>query len=71
MPKASTYRISEKYKGVYQFKNLGVYTRWCAIGTVNGRKFNIPSDSERDAALKYDKKMIEIGKEPVNILKRK
>lgn len=37
----------------------------------NGKLWSSRHETEREAALAYDKKMLELGKEPVNILKRK
>ena len=71
MPRKEKYIKSDKYRGVFCFKSLGKFTTWKAMGSANGRKFTIMAESERDAALKFDKKRIELGKEPVNILKRK
>ena len=64
---------SEIYKGVYKAKrpSVGSAECWVASGSINGVRFNTHSPTERGAALKYDMKMIENGKEPVNILKRK
>ena len=62
---------SKKYKGVYHYKNSRNKVFWLAQGSIRGINFNIHTTSERDAALKYDKKMIENGKPPVNILKPK
>ncbi len=62
---------SKLYKGVYWVRGWGgrrIY--WNARGSINGRGFSIFDKTERGAALKYDKKMIENGKPPVNILKR-
>lgn len=59
------------YKNVYKIITDGRYVTWAAYGTVKGRRFIICAKTEREAALKYDIKMIEAGKNPVNILKRK
>ncbi len=62
---------SKLYKGVYWRRSYsGKYKYWVAAGSIKGRHFGISAKSEREAALKYDKKMIENGKPPVNILKR-
>ena len=62
---------SELYKGVYFLKNGKNGGNWIAQGSINNKKFMITSQNERDAAIKYDMKMIETGREPKNILKRK
>jgi len=66
----NSYIKSEIYRGVYLYRIGGKYNYWFARGTVKGKSFAITCKSERDAGLKYDMKMIEMGKEPVNILKR-
>ncbi len=58
---------SKLYKGVYWRVTGGKYKFWFAAGSINGKHFAIYAKSEREAALKYDKKMIENGKDPVNI----
>ena len=62
---------SKLYKNVYFHKINGKDIVWYCSGSINGLKFFINSTSERDAAIKYDMKMIETGREPKNILKRK
>ena len=60
-----------KYKGVSKVLNSGKYVKWMTqyyTGTSRWMKF---CDTEREAAIAYDMKMIEKGKEPVNILVRK
>ena len=66
----NSYSKSKLYKNVYSFMSSGKYLNWFAKGSINGVVFTINSQTERGAALKYDKKMIENGKEPKNILKR-
>ena len=61
---------SKLYKGVYRHMSSGRWLYWMACGSINARHFTIHSKTERGAALKYDKKMIENGKNPVNILKK-
>lgn len=58
-----------KYKGVSQVRVKGRYIYWKTAGWANGRSFFGLYDTEREAAIAYDKKMIESGREPVNILK--
>lgn len=60
-----------KYKGVYSYITHGKHLCWHTSGSIKGRRFSIYAKTEREAALKYDKKMIENGKPPVNILKPK
>lgn len=59
-----------KYKGVTQIIEQGKYIYWRTSGSINGRRFTGIYDTEKEAAIQYDKKMIENGKEPVNILKK-
>jgi hypothetical protein len=64
-------KTSNKYKYVkYKDCKDGV-RRWYACLRGKGRGNSWAAKSERDAALKIDKKLIEMGKEPVNILVRK
>jgi hypothetical protein len=60
-----------KYKGVSQVRIRGCYIYWRTAGWANGRSFFGLYDTEREAAIAYDVKMIETGMEPVNILKPK
>jgi hypothetical protein len=62
---------SKIYKGVYTQRCKGRDGYWFARGSINGKRFAIYAKTEREAGLKYDMKMIENGKEPVNVLKRK
>ena len=55
--------ISDKYKLVYVYETNGV-----KIYRSNHGQYY---DNEREAALSVDKNLIEDGKEPINILKRK
>lgn len=62
---------SKKYKYVqYQDGKDGV-RHWYACLRGSGYGNSWAAKSERDAALKIDKKLIEMGKEPVNILVRR
>lgn len=63
---------SSKYKGIY-YDLAGVRNcyRWQASKTFKGIKWRKDCKTEREAAIAYDKKLIELGLEPVNILKRK
>ncbi len=57
---------SDKYKGVYLYELRGEIKYKAGFGgTVHGF-----FDTEREAAIYYDKQRINRGKEPVNILKR-
>lgn len=69
--------MKSKYKGIsHQRSHVksehlkdGV---WYATKIVKGKKYKSPGfKEERDAALAYDKILISLGLEPVNILKRK
>ena len=59
-----------QYKGVSRVKTPEGLM-WLSTGTVNGLQFVGKYDTEREAAINYDRKMIESGREPVNILIRK
>lgn len=56
---------SELYKGVYHRRD-GNREYWYMRTSENSRTCK----TEREAAIAYDKHLIENGKEPVNILKR-
>lgn len=58
---------ASQYKNVACFLDSNGTERWRAIINKNSFFF----DSERDAAMAIDKHLIENGKEPINILKRK
>ena len=57
-----------KYKGVSKILQEGKYIYYRCSGSINGRKFHSIHDTEREAAISYDRKMLENGKEAVNIL---
>lgn len=59
-----------KYKGVYTSFIKGKYICWTAAHTADGIKRQKCFDNERDAAIMYDKILIGIGRDPVNILKK-
>ena len=68
--------IKSKYKGVYYFYDrIKRCHYWVLSGEFNGLKtfksFPYTDDGERLAAIAYDMKKIEIGRNPVNILKPK
>lgn len=46
-------------------------TYWVALHTHRGATWRKHCETEREAALAYDKRMIDLGLEPVNVLKRK
>jgi len=56
---------SEKYKGVYLYELRGEIKYKAGSGKMLHGFF----DTEREAAVYYDKQMINKGKKPVNILK--
>ena len=65
-----------KYKGVnYHFYNKTRVSNWRMTINIEGRRatkdFVFDSNGERFAAIAYDKKRLELDKEPVNILKKK
>ena len=46
--------------------------RWqCHVTISHGKQWITNKETERDAALAVDKKLIELGRQPVNILKPK
>ena len=61
-------RKSDKYKYVHLILYNGVEKWQSALGAFGGSKV---FDTEREAALNADKRLLEKGKEPVNILIRK
>lgn len=66
---------SSKYKGVH-FYNRGNLKSdkdyWIAqYNMPNNKQWRVYKATEREAAIAYDKKMIELGREPINILKKK
>lgn len=61
-----------KYKGVSLMRFSGKYYYWTAQGvTARGRRWQKRCNTEREAAIAFDKKMIELGREPVNVLIKK
>jgi len=61
-----------KYKHIYyDHKTPGRTNRWQVQMTVHGRSFTKFCITERDAAIAADIQLIEMGKDPVNILKKK
>ena len=56
------------YKYVYLYKHDGLLKWWAIIPR---ERFNKPFDTEREAAIAIDIKMVSIGRNPVNILKPK
>ena len=66
--------IYSKYKNVSYFVNSRTkhYEYWQAwLLLSNGKRWNKVCKTEREAAIAVDKKLIELDREPVNILKRK
>lgn len=61
---------SEKYKYVYVLDYGNLY-RYLAEINRKGYRCRKYFDTEREAGLYIDKKLLELGEEPVNILKRK
>lgn len=60
-----------KYRGVSKIKRKDRSDVWMARCKKNKIEQNQPCNSEREAAIAYDKMRIKNGMEPVNILKRK
>lgn len=63
--------IKSKYKGVTMFLSNGKDVFYNYQITHKGVKYNGTYKTEREAALQFDKRRIEFGKEPLNILKPK
>ena len=61
---------SEKYKGVSRVYQDNKYV-WVAKSYCNYTNWQKFTDTEREAAIAYDKHMIKMGRSPVNILKPK
>jgi len=57
-------RKSDKYKYVFLYETKDKKQRWGAMIYSNGVYF----DTEREAAISIDKKLISKGKKPINIL---
>lgn len=57
-----------KYKGVSKIRVNGNYEYWRAQYKTRGHNWSKLAKTEREAAVAFDKKMIDIGKEPVNIM---
>ena len=77
MASAKSENKTSKYKGVAKMKDIeaqkgkwgwkGMYVAQYRMS--NGKIWNKHCKTEIEAAIAYDLKMIELGKEPVNILK--
>ena len=65
-------KYKSKYKGVvFSNTNRSYTNKWVAQYFAGEYRWAKCCMTEREAALAYDIKMIELGKEPVNILKQK
>lgn len=66
-----TYKSKTKYKGVYIYTNnkTGSECIEAHIPTKSGKNTKLFNDV-RSAAIAVDKGLLNIGKEPVNVLKR-
>lgn len=61
-----------EYKGVRQRRVRKTREEfWEAYGTRNGKPWSKKCGTEREAAISYDLNRIDLGKDPVNILKKK
>ena len=58
---------SEKYKGV-SYNYVGSKYMWIYQLTINNLKYYGTYETEKEAAIAYDMKLIENGKRPVNVL---
>lgn len=61
---------SSNYKGVSK-SNVRGKVKWIAQYNANGHNWAKWCGTEREAAIAYDVKMVQIGKEPINVLIRK
>jgi hypothetical protein len=59
-----------KYKGVSKSVRGKRYVTWIARHQHNGEKWTVTMNTQRDAALAYDKRLIQLGMQPVNILRK-
>jgi len=63
---------SDKYIGVYKNPKSRIKGRqWLAQKTFRGTCWKKYCRTEREAAIAYDTRLIELGLEPVNILTKK
>lgn len=61
-----------EYIGIYEVRNISDgSTFYRASKTVNRVKFSFCGKTAKSTALELDKKLIEKGFEPINVLKRK
>lgn len=68
----NTVKIGDsEYKGVCNVLKGGKYNLWICQGTVKGTRFSHAFNTEREAAICYDKIMLQNGKQAVNILTKK
>jgi len=60
---------SDKYIGVYKDNRYNnKFRSWLAAKALNNKKWRKYCQTEREAAIAYDTRLIELGLEPVNIL---
>ena len=67
----SVYKGKASYRHVYIHRSQGKYIIYVGKIQINRKVYSSYFDTEKEAALFVDMKLIELGKEPVNILKRK
>lgn len=61
-----------KYKGVLKVRQTSNNSEyWKVQYKTRGHNWTCAFDTEKEAAIAFDKKMIEIGEQPVNVLVRR
>lgn len=61
---------SKIYKHVYSYYANGKDIKWGYFFNVKGTRYSGHYDNEKDAAMQCDLKLISLGKQPINILKK-
>lgn len=64
-------KTKSQYKGVNMIQSNGNEIYWKYQLTYKGVKYQGAYKTEKEAGLSYDLKLIDLGKEPVNILVKK
>lgn len=59
------------YDGVFMMRDKNLKQFWVMKYRHNRKGYIVPCMDERDAALKYDLKMMSLGNTPTNIYKQK
>ena len=64
--------MTSKYKGVSKKRSCSSNSKdWIMAITINGERLYKRFARERDAAIAYDIKLLENGRDPINILTKK